>query len=76
MYSYRLTIAKTQDDNVRLINYLAKHGHWSPFAHCFMQLRIKAPLFVARQKAGTSGRFFVERGFTSVRRQAAGVFRT
>ena len=33
----------------KLINYLAKHGHWSPFAHCFMQFHIKAPLFVARQ---------------------------
>jgi thymidylate synthase (FAD) len=33
----------------RLIAYLAKHGHWSPFAHCFVQLRIKAPIFVARQ---------------------------
>ena len=37
----------TRDE--RLINYLAKHGHWTPFAHCFLQFRIKAPLFVARQ---------------------------
>lgn len=33
----------------KLINYLAKHKHWSPFAHCFVQFRIKAPIFVARQ---------------------------
>lgn len=33
----------------QLISYLAKHNHWTPFAHCFIQLRIKAPLFVARQ---------------------------
>jgi thymidylate synthase (FAD) len=33
----------------KLIQYLAKHNHWSPFAHCFMQFRIKAPIFVARQ---------------------------
>lgn len=33
----------------RLIHYLAEHGHWSPFAHAFMQFRIKAPVFVARQ---------------------------
>ena len=33
----------------RLINYLASHGHWTPFAHCFLQFRIKAPLYVARQ---------------------------
>lgn len=33
----------------KLIQYLASHGHWSPFAHCFAQFRIKAPIFVARQ---------------------------
>lgn len=32
-----------------LIKYLAKYNHWSPFAHCFLQFRIKAPIFVARQ---------------------------
>jgi thymidylate synthase (FAD) len=35
--------------DVGLINYLATHDHWSPFAHCFAQFRIKAPIFVARQ---------------------------
>jgi thymidylate synthase (FAD) len=33
----------------KLIKYLAKHGHWSPFAHAFLSFRIKAPIFVARQ---------------------------
>ena len=33
----------------RLIAYLAKHNHWSPFGHASMQFRIKAPIFVARQ---------------------------
>jgi len=33
----------------KLITYLAEHGHWSPFAHAFIQFRIKAPIFVARQ---------------------------
>ena len=33
----------------RLISFLAKHGHWSPFAHCSMQFHIRAPIFVARQ---------------------------
>jgi thymidylate synthase (FAD) len=32
-----------------LIKYLAKHNHWSPFAHCSATFRIKAPIFVARQ---------------------------
>ena len=35
--------------DVRLINYLAKHNHWSPFGHASVQLHIKAPVFVARQ---------------------------
>ena len=33
----------------RLIKYLAKHNHWSPFGHASMQFHIKAPVFVARQ---------------------------
>jgi thymidylate synthase (FAD) len=33
----------------KLISYLSKHNHWSPFAHCFISFRIKAPIFVARQ---------------------------
>lgn len=33
----------------KLIAYLARHKHWSPFAHCFAKFRIKAPIFVARQ---------------------------
>ena len=33
----------------KLIEYLAEHEHWSPFAHASLQFRIKAPIFVARQ---------------------------
>jgi len=33
----------------KLISFLARHNHWSPFAHCSVQFRIKAPIFVARQ---------------------------
>jgi len=33
----------------KLIQYLAEHGHWSPFSHCFIQFKIDAPIFVARQ---------------------------
>ena len=33
----------------KLINFLAKHGHWSPFGHCSLQFHISAPVFVARQ---------------------------
>lgn len=37
------------EQDKKLINYLAKHNHWSPFAHNSITLRIKAPIFVARQ---------------------------
>jgi thymidylate synthase (FAD) len=33
----------------KLITFLARHGHWTPFAHAFLSFRIKAPIFVARQ---------------------------
>jgi len=33
----------------KLIGYLAKHNHWSPFSHCQAQFHVKAPIFVARQ---------------------------
>ena len=32
-----------------LVKFLARCGHWSPFAHCMASFRIKAPIFVARQ---------------------------
>jgi len=33
----------------KLINYLAKHNHVSPFFHPQIRLRIKMPIFVARE---------------------------
>lgn len=38
-----------QEKDQKLINYLAKHKHLSPFNHTFMTFRVKAPIFVARQ---------------------------
>jgi thymidylate synthase (FAD) len=38
-----------KDADVRLINYLAKHKHYSPFGHAFASFHVKAPIFVARQ---------------------------
>lgn len=37
------------DKDAKLISYLAKHNHWSPFAHTSIQVRVSAPIFVARQ---------------------------
>ena len=39
----------TTEENTKLIKYLALHNHWSPFAHTTVQLKITAPIFVARQ---------------------------
>jgi thymidylate synthase (FAD) len=33
----------------KLIAYLARHNHWTPFGHCTLQLHIKAPIFVRAQ---------------------------
>lgn len=41
----------TEEQNHKLIRYLAKHKHWSPFAHTSLSFRIEAPIFVARQLA-------------------------
>jgi thymidylate synthase (FAD) len=35
--------------DARLIKYLAKHKHISPFGHAFASFHVKAPIFVARQ---------------------------
>lgn len=40
-----------EEANEKLLSYLAKHNHWSPFAHCTLSFRINAPIFVARQLA-------------------------
>ena len=37
------------DRDTKLIKYLAKHKHLSPFGHAFASFHIKAPIFVARQ---------------------------
>jgi thymidylate synthase (FAD) len=39
----------TPEQNDKLIRYLAKHKHISPFGHCFASFHVKAPIFVARQ---------------------------
>lgn len=33
----------------KLIKYLTKHEHWTPFAHCMVTMHITAPLFVRTQ---------------------------
>lgn len=46
-YTHFDPVLSQQD--AKLINYLAKHKHYSPFNHTFITVRVKAPLYVARQ---------------------------
>ena len=46
---WKLTITKPTMGDAKLINYLAKHKHISPFGHAFASFHVKAPIFVARQ---------------------------
>lgn len=39
----------TEEQNNRLLNYLVKHGHTSPFRHSTLQFRIKCPVYTERQ---------------------------
>jgi len=50
----RVSFAKTADNyteaqNEKLIQYLARHNHWTPFVHAQATFHIEAPIFVARQ---------------------------
>ena len=42
-------VRKLADRDVKLIRYLAKHNHWTPFAHPQITLRIKAPISIRTQ---------------------------
>tara|TARA_R110000782_G_scaffold131625_1_gene223446 strand:- start:133 stop:750 length:618 start_codon:yes stop_codon:yes gene_type:complete len=49
----RVSFGKTRNEmgegDKKLIKYLAKHKHTSPFGHAFASFHVKAPIFVARQ---------------------------
>jgi thymidylate synthase (FAD) len=49
MFNYEHGEIRLSAKDQKLIAYLAKHNHWTPFAHAFLSFRIKAPIFVARQ---------------------------
>ena len=38
------------DKDKKLINYLANHGHWTPFSHPQLTMRYTVPIFIARQE--------------------------
>lgn len=40
---------RLKESDAKLLKYLAKHKHWTPFAHPQISLHIKAPIFVRTQ---------------------------
>lgn len=47
--SFAKESSEFKEGDTKLINYLAKHNHISPFFHPQIQFRIKMPIFVARE---------------------------
>ena len=47
--SYGKQVEEFTEKDIKLINYLVKHGHTSPFRHCSLQFRINCPIYVERQ---------------------------
>ena len=50
----RVSFAKEVEEfdlvkDTKLINYLAKHNHFTPLAHTSVTIRVKAPIYMARQ---------------------------
>jgi thymidylate synthase (FAD) len=41
------------EQNEKLINFLAKHNHWSPFSHPRVQFRLHIPIYIERQLVKT-----------------------
>lgn len=46
-FTFRKDKPKGSDEG--LIDYLADHNHWTPFAHCIVSLRMKAPVPIRTQ---------------------------
>lgn len=47
-FTYRKDVEKGSDEG--LVEYLAKHNHWTPFSHPQITMRETVPIFVARQR--------------------------
>lgn len=46
---HREDVQVLKEKDQKLIKYLAEHGHWTPFAHPQITLRIKAPISIRTQ---------------------------
>ena len=52
VYIARISNPESQEaggNESKLINYLIKHSHWSPFEHGYLSIEVTCPLFVATQ---------------------------
>lgn len=47
--SFNKEVSQFENKDYRLIKFLLKHNHWTPFSHPQLTLRIKMPIFIARQ---------------------------
>ena len=51
--SARVSFGKTKttldESDIKLLNYLAKHKHYTPFEHCTLTVLVKCPLFTRSQ---------------------------
>ena len=47
--SYGAESKELNERDLRLVDFLAEHGHVTPFRHAQVTLRCKAPIFLARQ---------------------------
>ena len=47
--SFAKETSEFTEKDTKLIQYLARHNHWTPFSHVTATFRCAAPIFVARQ---------------------------
>jgi thymidylate synthase (FAD) len=47
--THEFSTPRLAEPDQKLIRYLAKHGHWSPFAHAFLSFRVKADFATVAQ---------------------------
>lgn len=52
--SYKKEASNYSDEqNEKLINFLARENHWSPFSHPRLQFRLQIPIYIERQLVKT-----------------------
>ena len=53
--SYQKEASNYSDEqNEKLINFLARENHWSPFSHPKLQFRLQIPIYIERQLIKTA----------------------